>query len=282
MRLFKLVSFLLLATALAAGQSIHQEIKQVYSFEPHLLDQKQIDARSAELDKFWQKAKASKSAYIPGLRGELADFSNPPYFLFDGSMLLLELSDTHEDRKIAASAIAHCDLRDLSDNGYFQAVHRLADQGEDTTAAAFRILDNPKFHVVVPQHALVLGQNYSLIYMLLPTDQQFWEVPAMTRLKAEKDVTAEKSLLLLLFYAQTYAADQAIGSVANDSDRADEVRAFARELSARKPGAMKSILGLGSEANVREQRRKRMQAVSDEALTDLDQLTLRLMAMRKR
>jgi len=282
MRLSNVVVVLLLATAGAAGQSIHQEIKQVYSFQPHLLDEKQQEARSAELDKFWEKAKASKPAYISGLRGELADFSNPPYFLFDGSMLLLELSDTHEDRKIAAIAIAHCDLRDLSDNGYFQAVHRLASQGEDTTAAAFRVLENPKFQVFVPQHVLTLGQNYSLIYMLLPTDQEFWEVPAMTRLKDERDVTAEKSLLLLLFYAQTKAADQAIQTVASDAGRADEVRAFARELAARKPGALKPILGIGSETKVREQRRKRMQGVSDEALTELDQLTLRLMAMRKR
>ncbi len=60
---------------------------------------------------------------------------------------------------------------------YFFQVHRMATLNEDTTAAAFQILEQPDFKVFIPQHLLMLGQNYILIYMLLPTSQESWLQP---------------------------------------------------------------------------------------------------------
>ena len=37
--------------------------------------------------------------------------------------------------------------------------------GFDTREAAFRVLAFPDFKAFIPQHALTLGQNYSLIYI---------------------------------------------------------------------------------------------------------------------
>ena len=53
----------------------------------------------------------------------------------------------------------------------------MAKLNEDTTAAAFQILEQPDFEVFIPQHLLMLGQNYILIYMLLPTSQESWLQP---------------------------------------------------------------------------------------------------------
>jgi len=109
-----LVVLLLLAIS-AAGQSasIHQQIQQTYNFQPHLLSNQQITEKSATLDQFWTHAKAEPSLYIPALRQELGDFNNPTFFLYDGSTLLLSLSDTPTDRKIALAAMARCNLRDV-------------------------------------------------------------------------------------------------------------------------------------------------------------------------
>src|ERR1700689_5040070 len=118
---------LLLMTSNAAGQSasIHQQIQQTYNFQPHLLKKQQIDQESVVLDQFWTKAKAEQSQYVPALRLELGDFKNPPFFLYDGSTLLLSLSDTPADRKIALAAMARSDLRDLQAKDYFPRVHRM-------------------------------------------------------------------------------------------------------------------------------------------------------------
>lgn len=280
-----LVLSLLLATS-AAGQSasIHQQIQQTYNFQPHLLSNQEITDKSAVLDQFWKKAKAEPSLYTPALRQELGDFKNPVFFLYDGSTLLLSLSDTPADRKTALAAMARCDLRDVQAKDYFLQVHRMATLSEDTTAAAFHVLQQPKFTVFIPQHVLTLGQNYVLIYLLLPTDQDYWLQPAMDRLKTEGDETAQKSLLLLLWYAQTDAADHAISAFAGDASKLPASRTYAQELVRRKDkvGAKQRAESLAvTEPSLRQKRRDRMKSVSDEALIDLDDYTVMLIAKRR-
>jgi hypothetical protein len=276
----------LLVAHVAAAQSatIHREILETYNFQPHLLSNPEINKKSAVLDQFWNRAKAEKTVYIPALRQELADFKNPPFFLYDGSALLLSLSDTSADRKIALAAMAHCDLRDVQTKDYFYQVHRMATLNEDTTAAAFRILERPKFSVFIPQHVLTLGQNYALVYMLLPADQDYWLQPAIDRLRTEADETAQKSLILLLWYAQTDAADQAIAAFAGDASKTAAAREYAKQIVQGKDkiGAKpRAEASQTTEAALRKKRQERMKAVSDEALIDLDDYTLTLAAMRK-
>src|SRR5271168_3587312 len=145
------VGVLLLCAAVAAWQDtarpldLHAEIQTVYNFQPHTLNKAQIGVESASLDEFWNKAMSQRDIYVPALRKELADFSNPPFFLFDGSQLLRSLSSDPADRKIILAAVAHSDLRDLQSKAYFLLVHYMAGLGEDTTAAAFHILEDPKF-----------------------------------------------------------------------------------------------------------------------------------------
>jgi len=278
------ILLLIARTATGESSSIHQQIEQTYNFQPHLLSDHEIRQKSAVLDQFWTRAKAEPSLYVPALRQELADFRNPPFFLYDGSMLLLNLSDNSADRKIALAALAHCDLRDVQAKDYFFQVHRMATLNEDTRAAAFHILEQPDFKVFVPQHVLTLGQNYVLVYLLLPTNQEFWLQPAIDRLNIERDETAQKSLILLLWYAQTDAADKAITAFAGDTKRPSTVRDYAQQMmqNKNKIGAKQRAEALAlSEASLRQKRRERLTAVSDEALIELDDYTMALVAKRK-
>jgi len=283
--IFALLAFPVLAAGQGAQtpESFHAEILRTYDFQPHALDQAQIAKKSDLLDQFWANAKAQRGIYVPGLRRELADFSNPPFFLFDGSHLLMNLSDEPADRIIILAAIAHCDLRDVQQKDYFLLVHRMAALGEDTTAAAFHILEDPDFQVIIPEHALTLSQNYCLIYMLLPTNQDFWIRPAIMRLHDAKDMAAQKSLLLLLWYAQTSEADKAIGEFLAVSDKQSDSRKYASELIHRKEGiddADPAAVSAATEDSLRTQRRERMKAVSDEALDDLDVYTAKIIVKR--
>jgi len=275
----------LLATfAHAQSSSIHEEIQQTYNFQPHTLSNAEITQKSGVLDQFWTRAKSQPNVYVPALRQELADFQNPPFFLYDGSMLLLSLSDTPPDRKVALAAIARSDLRDVQTNDYFHQVHRMATLNEDTTAAAFHILEQRDFQVVIPQHALTLGQNYSLVYMLLPTNQDYWLQPAIERLGIERDETAQKSLILLLWYTQTNTADKAIATFAADSTKPAGARDYVKQIMQAKDkiGSKQKLAALAlTEASLRQKRRERMKAVSDEALIDLDDYTMMLAAKRK-
>jgi len=282
-RLTRLLIVALANIATAQTSSIHQQIQETYGFQPHTLSSTEITQKSGVLDQFWSRAKAQQATYVPALRQELADFKNPPFFLYDGSMLLLSLANTSADRKVALAAIAHSDLRDVQPKDYFLQVHRMATLNEDTTAAALHILTQPDFKVFIPQHALMLGQNYLLVYMLLPTNQDYWLQPAIDRLRTEHNETAQKSLLLLLWYAQTEAADKAISSFAIDSTN-PPARDYARQLTQNKDkvSAKQRAEALAfSEASLRQKRRERMSAVSDEALIDLDDYTMMMVAKRK-
>lgn len=272
-----------LVASAAESSPIHQEILQVYNFRPHLLNPQQIRQKSIVLDRFWDKAKAQPAVYLPGLRQELTNFSDPPFFLFDGGRLLLALSDTPADRTIALAAFAHCDLRDVQSRDYFYQVHRVAALGQDTTDAALHILQDPRFQVFIPQHSLLLGQDYSLVYLLLPADPNLWLQAAAGRLKTERDETAQKSLLLLLWYAQTDATDRILAEFAADPGKPAAARRYATELLHRKD-RISSFPGLGSstgdEESLRQKRRALLRAVSDEALIELDSTTAELIARR--
>ena len=270
--------------ASAQQASIHAEIQQVYNFQPHLLSQQQMAQKSRVLDRFWTQAEEQPELYVAGLRQELGDFANPSFFLYDGSILLLSLSDTPADRKTALAAISRCDLRDLKATDYFLQVHRLAAVNEDTTTAAFHVLDQPDFKVVFGEHALTLGQDYALVYLLLPTDQNYWLGPAVSRLGMERDQAAQRSLLLLLWYAQTDIADKAVRDFASDSVKPAALRSYAQGLVARKgnlaPAERAEALGTNEES-LRQKRRERLKGVNDEALRDLDNYTIMLMSKRE-
>jgi hypothetical protein len=286
---FRLILFVLLMPVLLAAKNasdsdnVHSKIQKVYNFSPHSLTKEQISEKSAVLDQFWAKAKAEKAVYVPALRKELSDFSNPPFFLYDGSNLLLSLSDDRADRRLILAAVSHSDLKDVQPLDYFLLVHKMAAEGENTTEAAFHILKDPTFTVFIVQHSLTLAQDYCLIYMLLPVDQALWLAPAINQLRDESDLTAQKSLLLLLFYSQTAEADTAMAEFFKDVRKPQPARDYAGELMKRKDsmpaGARSSVAGV-SENSLRKDRRERMKAVSDEALLDLDEYTAKIMVKR--
>jgi hypothetical protein len=78
--------------------------------------------------------------------------------------------------------------------------------------------------------------------------------------------------------------DQAISTFAGDASKPSASRASAQELvhSKDKIGSTQRAQAIGvSETSLRQKRRERLKAVSDEALIDLDDYTMMLIAKRK-
>ncbi len=195
-------SFQALADGLPGTDAVQQRIATLYDFHPRALKGAAFSEKSCALDAFWSDAKAHQDLYVPVLRDNLKNLHGSQFFLYDGSKLLMSLSDTPSDRHIAGEALAHADFAELQLTDYLRTVHSIAVHNEDTADAAFHILEKPDFKAFIPQHALTLGQDYSLIYMLLPEDSKYWEPRAIALLANEKDPTAQASLLKLLYYAQ--------------------------------------------------------------------------------
>jgi hypothetical protein len=254
----------------------HSKVVSIYNFEPRTLGKANFPAKSAQLDEFWAFVKVNAPQALPLLRAELSDPSNSSFFFYDGAKLLLSLSKDKGDQAIALRSLPRADLRSVDHTDYLTTVHWFARNGFDTRQAALRILDFPDFHAFIPQHALTLGQDYSLIYMLFPTRESVFVGDLAERLKGEAALPSQRSLLLALWYTVTPIGTAAIRSFVERPGASGEALTYARELLSRRAGPGVS---LSSSSSLREERMKLMQRpISDEALHEFDSLTQELLA----
>jgi hypothetical protein len=265
----------LFAQSLSTQSAMHARVISLYNFSPSKVTADMRESKSKEMDAFWNEVKTHKETELPLLRIELENSGNPKFFFADGSGLLSSISQSPEDQKIAASCLARVDLSDFQSRQYLYEVHALALKGTDITQAALHMLDDPKFQVFLPEHgAYRLDQSACLLFALLPLPNDVWLQAVIERMKTERDETATKSILLLLFYAQTDEADRIISSVAKQAESAAAVKELASSIMKHERD-----LGLGShpskdiEAKLRKQRQARVAGISDEAVDDLDDLT---------
>lgn len=262
---------------------MHERVEALYGFHPAKLSEAERSKKSAEMDYFWTEMKGDTGRSLPLLRAELRDAPQGSYFLTDGSELLLALSPVPEDKQLAADALARTDLRDTQSGTYFFTVHDLACAGVDVSVAALHILDDPRFLVSVPQHAMTLDQNMALMYVLLSMkDSDVWVKRAEERFASENNVNVKLALVAAFAYAQTDEADAELKRIAVDGLQPEVVRKSGREFledasRSSKGGGMQIK---GTVAEIREQRRKRLRAVSDEALLDAQWMTKRMAQLR--
>jgi len=267
------------SVAQRSQQEFHSVVNSVYDFYPHTLNSKQIELKSKELDKFWHKVESNRSTLLPFLRTELADLRNNSFFLYDGSQLLLSLSTDPADKLIALKAIPQGDLNDIQHIDYLNTVHRFSRERLNTTAAALRLLDEPKFSAYVVQHALQVDQQLALLFLLLPIPDHLYIDPAIARLQKERSDTSARSLLNLLWYSVTKRGDSTIAVYAQNSNNPKSARDFAKELQSRNNSFSPSLVS-GSKSSdltsLKEERSTLMQRMSDEALYDLNDITTKI------
>ncbi|MBI3818459.1 MAG: hypothetical protein HY286_07200 [Planctomycetes bacterium] len=256
-------------------------VGKVYSFRPNEINESEKGGRGAELDKFWQMVKGDRERYLSPMRWELAQPREYSYFYLDGSSLLLTISLAPEDGYRALEALTKVDPRDMQKTIYFQIVHILAVRGFDTSAAAFKVLGYADFTVNVPEHFMTIDREQALLYMLLPTQDEYVIPNVLRRYAVEKDEGAKGALLSLAYYTITKEGDALLRRVAANSKEPKAVRDRAAQLVTQIAAAAKfdisELKHLGDKptdaAAARKLRKLRFGAVGDEALGEIDILT---------
>ena len=271
----------LLAQHIDSQRAMHQRVMALYDFHPKTVTSAVRAQKSNDMDAFWNEVKQYPQADLPLLRAELANAHLPSFFRMDGAQLLLSLSSSPADRALAASAMSTADLSDVTPSAYFYSIHQLSMQEVDTTAAALHILDDPTFIVSVPQHAMTLHASDCLLFVLLPIDPSKWLSAVSRRIAVAKEPESLKALVTLVFYAQTSEGDRLLDSIAHNTALPDTARKQATDWKRAANEAYKHKVDVsGNEAQVREARRQRLSAVSDEAIDDVQQMTIRLVQLR--
>jgi hypothetical protein len=271
----------LVAQVVDSQQAMHQRIMALYDFHPHAVTDAAREQKSNEMDAFWNEVKQHRQTDLPLLRAELSNPQTPGFFRMDGAQLLLSLSSSPADQALAATAMSTADLSDVTPSAYFYSIHQLSMKGVDTTAASLHILDDPNFVVSVPQHAMVLRPPDCLLFLVLPVDPSKWLTAVSQKIAAAKSPDLQQALVTLVFYAQTPESDRILDSIASNVSLPESARKAAANWKQAAKEAYKHKVDVpGDEAQIREARRQRLNAVSDEAIDDVQEMTVRIIQLR--
>ena len=261
-------------TTFSFGQSLTDDIDKIYNFKPSKLTDEEQEIKMPSLDKFWDKVKSDTTKYLPSLRAELKTNVHNPYFYYDGSGLLLSLTNSKADKELAIEAISKCDLDDISQKIYVQTLNNLANEGFDVTMAAVKILSDENYSFFIPQHAMSFNQGYCLTYMLLPQPHFNYVDTLISMFKTVK-TTSQKSIITTLWFAYTCKGDNFLKSIMADNTIQKEVREYAKEIMgytklSKKQQEYLKVIDKGELDNLRKDALKRF---SDEAVEELDMTT---------
>lgn len=227
------------------------------------------------MDDFWNKVRSDTTKYINELRTELQINGNPKFFYFEGGQLLLSLSTNISDKKIVLDAVLKCDLADIDRGTFVATLNYLAKSNLNTTEAALKILDDKEFKFIIPEHAFYFSQGYCLTYSLLPTKTEFYLEAITKRFVEEKDMTARKSIVTLLWFANSCRGNDFLTALITDKTIEKEVANYAKDLLTRKfrkDKFYKELDNMGFEDLTKAQVAS-TNRMSDEAIYELDYIT---------
>lgn len=213
-----------------AESAFHQRVMRDYAIPPRELIPVAAEPVHRAWEALWNDVRADRERLLPELRRELAHPGVPPFFRYDGSRLLLSLSDAPSDRDIAAGAIALCDPGDVVGTEYVETVATLGRKGADVSGAALRVLDIPHFHAFSPPDPVAFNVGESLIYMLFSMPEERWVAKAAAKYQSVKSDDGRQALVLALHHSTTPEGDAVVRGVIVDNATSSQMRAFAASL----------------------------------------------------
>jgi hypothetical protein len=276
MKITYILTFLFLTTT-TFGQTFTKEIDGIYDFKPSKLTDKEQETKMPSLDKFWDKVKNDTTKYLPMLRTELKTKNHNPYFYYDGSGLLLTLTNNKLDKQLGVEAIAKSDLSDISQKIYVTTLNRLAHEGIDVTKPAIKILDVEDYSFFIPQHAMSFNQGYCLAYMLLPQQNSNY-IDTIISIFKDLKPNAQKAVITTLWFAYSCKGDDFLKLVIADKALKKEVSTYAKKIMGltKIEKMERDYLKTLDVNELKNMRKASLQRFSDEAIGELD-LTTRLM-----
>jgi hypothetical protein len=207
MRLSLLALSLLIPLAAHAQERcdpIQTAKKKTYGFKPAQLDSKTRDAKSKEMDGFWDLVKKDKSSGAPCLRALLAAETTDGFFLFDGAALLFALEPSEENTQVVLASLLRADLDQVDPSGQISLLMRLAKAGSDVGPHARRYLEQRKADAHLVMHAMKMDRFMGalLVYNLMPAEQaDRYLVEALD--SANKEAQAVAAMVLALNLTET-------------------------------------------------------------------------------
>jgi hypothetical protein len=179
-------------------------VKATYNFKPsRLKDEAESDAKSAAMDRFWERVKADKASLLPCLRNALRDPQSDPWFRFDGSNLLVSLDPSPASKAEQVRQYTAADLADVNLQVWVSTLARLGAEGFDVSEAGARWLALPKAEYYLHQHgAFKVDRLLGAIFIYGGMDEA-QATPALLKIADAPDHPGREIALSLLLMQAT-------------------------------------------------------------------------------
>ena len=279
MKIYTLIIILVALSLSSFGQSFNTEIDRVFDFYPHKMTAEEQEAVYPKLDTLFDTVENDKEKYLPLLREELKSVNHNPYFYFDGGILLLLISKEKQDFQIAADALTKCDIKDLPYKVYLERLLYLSLNGADVIDASFVILNDTAFQVYIPQHALLLNYGEALQFILPRYQSDLYIDKLISEFEQIPTVEKKLSCIALFVYANNCKADKYLEKLRDDLTQSEKIR-----VAAKKTLENISVNDKNNERKFEKYfniRKKKLNRISDEAIYELDDLTMKMRKVYK-
>ncbi|MEZ5308538.1 MAG: hypothetical protein R2684_15445 [Pyrinomonadaceae bacterium] len=243
-----------------------------------------------KLIELWDRADKNPDIYLKAIRQELVKDGQKEILYCDGGMMLISKSDDKDDMALGIKSVKQCSLAEIEQTPYFHMLFTLSVRGVDVFDLQTRLLKKPKFSAYIPLHNLQLDQTIAFAYPFL-IKSDFSYLPRLkTLLKIETDETARQTIIHAMWVSTMPEAEIALRELTElkeldgreSTKYAKSLLKVSNDLRKLKPDhevlvKMRQNLEVNEKTTLeelREKRRLRMHAVSDEALYDLRYYTM--------
>ncbi|MDQ2921889.1 MAG: hypothetical protein M3R52_09815 [Acidobacteriota bacterium] len=118
----------------------NQTIKRTYNFKPAVFNDAQRNAKSAELDQFWNQVRQTPTVLVPCLRKALKEDNSSSFFSIDGSMLLVDVDPSAASKALQVREFINADLDGTDLEYWVKTMARRGVEGFDTSEAGAKWL----------------------------------------------------------------------------------------------------------------------------------------------
>jgi hypothetical protein len=280
-----IILLLLTSSVFCSAQTLCEKLAKLkteyYGFKPNSLDEKQTEAKSADLDKFWNLAKTDPDAALPCLKDMIMAENNDPYFCFDAATLTLTLDKKEQYLDVVLAAAKKADLNQLQGEAFLRVAFFLGHKGKDISPLAEKLLSTPRAHVYLTEHVIDLNAIdasiflYNLMSIKSAEDNLF-------NIIANGTPSGKHNAAVVLNILSTNRGDSLLNNLMTENKLADSTKAFIlkdRKAFGENPDKQKSTR---DEETVRTERTNTITALSDESIERYFSLTSELMVVRRK
>ncbi|MDQ1266295.1 MAG: hypothetical protein QG635_1447 [Bacteroidota bacterium] len=275
---FIVILIFLVSTISVFSQTLHDDISRIYNFKPGSVKEEVRNAKSKEMDKFWDKIINDKSKYINELKYELGKTGNPEFFYFDGGLLLLQVGESKEDTLLAIKCVQGVDLNDVDPLSFIKIANKLAISGYDVSDIALKVIRQKDFTVFLPLHSMTLEADQILLYQLFPTHVSLFDEKLCNEYLNTKSDTLKSKIAIVIWLANSCKGNLFIKDIMNNINTPNLIKKTIKEIEQMLDNPnIQSYIKVYKSENLKElktMRDKELSKISDEALDNIVLLSL--------